>query len=117
MPQNIKINELLGDDFKEYNYAVTSNWRIDFSGSNEFKKLLEGAPGDDGHPAVLKQLSFACHSDFQFEADVEYAEAERMVNLLNAGALPVPAKRIIVCSISFIIGIVRAPQRLAWPRI
>ena len=76
MPQNIKINELLGDDFKEYNYAVTSNWRIDFSGSNEFKKLLEGAPGDDGHPPVLKQLSFACHSDFQFEADVEYAEAE-----------------------------------------
>lgn len=75
MPQNIKIGELLGDNFKEYNYAVTSNWRINFDGSREFAALLEGSPNDDGHPSVIKQLSFACHSDFQFEANIEYAEA------------------------------------------
>ena len=76
MPQNIKINELLGDNFKEYNYAVTSNWRINFEGSKEFMALIDGAPDNDGHPSVIKQLSFACHSDFQFETEITYAEAE-----------------------------------------
>lgn len=75
MPQNIKIGELLGSDFKEYNYAVTSNWRIHFEDSPEFKALIDGAPQNDGHPAVLQQLSFACHSDFQFESEITYAEA------------------------------------------
>lgn len=74
MPQNITITELLGEDFKGYNYAVTSNWRIDFSNSPEFRALVEGAA--DGDPSVLAQLSFACHSDFQFEAGITYATAD-----------------------------------------
>lgn len=71
MPQNIKIGELLGSNFNEYNYAVTSNWRIDFSNCQKLKELM----GDvDNDPRL--QMSFACHSDFQFETDITYAEAE-----------------------------------------
>ena len=71
MPQNIKIGELLGSNFNEYNYAVTSNWRIDFSKCNKLKELM----GDvDNDPRL--QMSFACHSDFQFETEITYAEAE-----------------------------------------
>jgi len=74
MPQNIKIGEMLGKDFKEYNYMVSTNWRIHLEDSPEFRQLLDDQ--SDGHPSVIQQLSFACHSDFQFEASIEYAEAE-----------------------------------------
>lgn len=71
MPQNIKIGELLGKNFNEYNYAVTSNWRINFDKCDKLKELM----GDVANDPRL-QMSFACHSDFQFETETTYAEAE-----------------------------------------
>lgn len=70
MPQNIKFDDLLGKDFKEANYMVSTNWRIDFTKSPELRALI------GGNDNVLKQMSYACHSNFQFEAEIEYAEAE-----------------------------------------
>lgn len=67
--QNIKFTDLLGSDFKESNYAVTSNWRIDFSNSPEFRKLL------GGDSDVLKQMSFAFHADINLGASITYARA------------------------------------------
>lgn len=69
MPNNITITDLLGSNFKDADYAVTTNWRIDFSNCKELKELM----GDAGD--VPLQMSYACHSDFQFEANIEYAEA------------------------------------------
>lgn len=69
--ENITITELLGKEFKEANYAVSTNWRIDFSNCKELKALIGNAD-----QAAIKQLSYACHSSHQFEANVEYAEAE-----------------------------------------
>lgn len=69
MANNITIAELLGGNFKDVDYAVTSNWRIDFSACEELKALMEDA-GE-----VSLQMSYACHSDFQFTANIEYAEA------------------------------------------
>ena len=40
MPQNVRLTELLGDNFKAYNYMVSSNWRIDFSKCEELVKLM-----------------------------------------------------------------------------
>ena len=71
MPQNIKLVELLGSEFRDINYAVTTNWRIDFSNCPELKALM----GDVEHNPVM-QMSYACHSDFQFETEITYAEAE-----------------------------------------
>lgn len=71
MAQNIKLTDLLGEDFKDTNYAVSSNWRINFADSKEFRDLISGTD-----ETALLQMSFACHSNFQFEATVEYAEAE-----------------------------------------
>ena len=71
MPQNITLTELLGEGFKDTNYMVTSNWRIDFSQCKELKALIgDVAPGD-----IPAQMSYACHSDFQFTTEIEYAEA------------------------------------------
>ena len=70
MPQNIKFDDLLGKDFKEANYLVSTNWRIDFTKSTELRNIM------GGNDNVLKQMSYACHSNFQFEASIEYAEAE-----------------------------------------
>lgn len=69
MPNNITLTELLGAEFKSTNYMVTSNWRIDFSNCPELKNLI----GDNEDPTM--QMSFACHSDFQFETSIEYATA------------------------------------------
>lgn len=66
---NITIAELLGGNFKDIDYAVSSNWRIDFSGCEELTTLM-GDPGE-----VPLQMSYACHSDFQFNTNIEYAEA------------------------------------------
>lgn len=66
--QNIKFQELLGTNAVGINYAVTSNWRIDFSQSAEFRSLIE-----DG--TAIEQMSFACHSDFDFTTEIEYADA------------------------------------------
>ena len=74
MPRNIQLTELLGEDFKGYNYMVSSNWRIDFSNCQELKNLIGDIGGGD--PAVPMQMSFACHSNFQFETEITYAEAE-----------------------------------------
>ncbi len=74
MPQNIKLNELLGKEFKEYNYMVSSNWRIDFSKCRELRDLMGDT--ESGDPSIPLQMSFACHSNFQFETNIEYAEAE-----------------------------------------
>ena len=71
MPQNIKLNDLLGSEFKDTNYAVTTNWRINFDKCKELRELISGAD-----ESSLLQMSFACHSSFQFETKVEYAEAE-----------------------------------------
>lgn len=78
MPQNVRLTELLGDNFKAYNYMVSSNWRIDFSKCEELVKLIENAPQGNSSIAasVPEQMSFACHSNFQFTTEVEYAEAE-----------------------------------------
>jgi hypothetical protein len=70
MPQNIKLVELLGNEFRDINYAVTTNWRIDFSNCRELKNLMGDVENDP-----IKQMSFACHSNFQFKTDIEYAEA------------------------------------------
>ena len=71
MPENITLMELLGKEFKEADYMVSSNWRIDFSACKELKELMGEYAGD-----TPKQMSFACHSNFQFETNIEYAEAE-----------------------------------------
>ena len=68
--QNIKFTELLGPDFKGSNYAVTSNWRIDFTKSPEFETLL----GNDAN--TLNQMSFAFHSDLSLGASITYASAK-----------------------------------------
>lgn len=69
--QNIKINDMLGEDFKGINYAVSTNWRIDFSNCRELKELMGDVEGD---PRL--QMSFACHSSFSFEARTERATAK-----------------------------------------
>lgn len=70
MAKNITLNNLLGSEFKDTNYAVTTNWRIDFSNCQELRDLISGAD-----ESSLLQMSYACHSNFQFKADIEYAEA------------------------------------------
>ena len=49
MPQNIKFDDLLGKDFKEANYMVSTNWRIDFTKSAELRNIM------GGNDNVLKQ--------------------------------------------------------------
>ena len=66
--QNIRFTDLLGNDFKDSNYAVTSNWRIDFSHSDQFKRLI----GDDN---VINQMSFAFHADLSFQGEITHASA------------------------------------------
>lgn len=73
--QNTQFTELLGSDFSNFNYAVTTNWRIDFSQSPEFKKLIGGGTGIGGKPLV-DQMSFAFHSDVDFTGSIVYAEAK-----------------------------------------
>lgn len=73
--QNIIFSELLGTDFKDFNFAVSTNWRIDFSQSKEFQKLIGGGTGIGGKPLV-DQMSFAFHSDVDFTGSIEYARAE-----------------------------------------
>lgn len=69
MANNITLSELLGGNFKDADYAVSSNWRINFENCEELKALMGSFAGE-----VPKQMSYACHSDFQFTANVEYAE-------------------------------------------
>lgn len=68
--QNTKFTDLLGADFKESNYAVTSNWRIDFTKSPELKKLL------GNNTNILNQMSFAFHADLNLGASITYASAK-----------------------------------------
>lgn len=67
--QNITFNELLGKDFSERDYAVTTNWRIDFATCRQFVELLGGDTG------IAKHLSYACTSDHTFSAETTYATA------------------------------------------
>lgn len=66
--QNIQFNDLLGENFSEKNYAVSSNWRINFEVCKEFVDLV-------GNADVAKHMSYACTSDYDFEAATEYAVA------------------------------------------
>lgn len=66
--ENIKLTELLGNNIGDTNYGVTTNWRINFGDS--LKALMGG-----GANSAITHMSYACHSDFQFEATVDYAEA------------------------------------------
>lgn len=66
--QNIQFNDLLGENFSEKNYAVSSNWRINFEVCKEFVDLV-------GNADVAKHMSYACTSDYDFEATTEYAVA------------------------------------------
>jgi len=68
--QNIKFTDLLGANYKDFNYAVTSNWRIDFSQSREFAALL------NGKDSLLEQMSFAFHSNLDFTGSITYASAK-----------------------------------------
>lgn len=73
--QNIKFTDLLGNDFKNFNYAVSSNWRIDFSKSPEFQALIGNGTGIGG-VSLVEQMSFAFHSDIDFTGTIEYASAK-----------------------------------------
>lgn len=66
--QNIKFDDLLGKNFSEKNYAVSSNWRINFEVCKEFVDLV-------GNGDVVKHMSYACTSDYDFTAATEYATA------------------------------------------
>lgn len=66
--QNIRFEDLLGDNFSEKNYAVSSNWRINFEVCKEFAALV-------GNADVVKHMSYACTSDYDFEATTEFANA------------------------------------------
>lgn len=66
--QNIKFDDLLGKNFSEKNYAVSSNWRINFEVCKEFVDLV-------GNGDVVKHMSYACTSDYDFTATTEYATA------------------------------------------
>lgn len=66
--QNIKFDDLLGKNFSEKNYAVSSNWRINFEVCKAFVDLV-------GNADVAKHMSYACTSDFDFEATTEFATA------------------------------------------
>lgn len=66
--QNIRFNDLLGENFSEKNYAVSSNWRINFEVCKEFVDLV-------GNADVAKHMSYACTSDYDFEATTEFAVA------------------------------------------
>lgn len=66
--QNIRFNDLLGENFSEKNYAVSSNWRINFEVCKEFVALV-------GNADVAKHMSYACTSDYDFEATTEFANA------------------------------------------
>ena len=66
--QNIQFNDILGVNFSEKNYAVSSNWRINFEVCKEFVDLV-------GNADVAKHMSYACTSDYDFEATTEYAVA------------------------------------------
>lgn len=66
--QNIRFDDLLGKNFSEKNYAVSSNWRINFEVCKEFVDLV-------GNADVAKHMSYACTSDYNFEATTEYANA------------------------------------------
>ena len=64
--QNIRFDDLLGKNFSEKNYAVSSNWRINFEVCKEFVDLVENAD-------VAKHMSYACTNDYDFEATTEFA--------------------------------------------
>lgn len=64
--QNIKFDDLLGKNFSEKNYAVSSNWRINFEVCKEFVDLV-------GNGDVVKHMSYACTSDYDFSATTEFA--------------------------------------------
>lgn len=66
--QNVRFNDLLGENFSEKNYAVSSNWRINFEVCKEFVDLV-------GNADVAKHMSYACTSDYDFEATTEFAVA------------------------------------------
>ena len=66
---NVTFSELLGADFSEKDYAVSSNWRIDFATCKKFVDLLGGDVG------IAQHLSYACTTDFQFESETTYAQA------------------------------------------
>ncbi len=66
--QNIRFADLLGENFSEKNYAVSSNWRINFEVCKEFVDLV-------GNADVAKHMSYACTSDYDFEATTEFATA------------------------------------------
>lgn len=66
--QNVRFDDLLGKNFSEKNYAVSSNWRINFEVCKEFVDLV-------GNADVAKHMSYACTSDFNFDATTEYANA------------------------------------------
>jgi hypothetical protein len=66
--QNVRFNDLLGENFSEKNYAVSSNWRINFEVCKEFVDLV-------GNADVAKHMSYACTSDCDFEATTEFAVA------------------------------------------
>lgn len=64
--QNIRFDDLLGKNFSEKNYAVSSNWRINFEVCKEFVDLIENAD-------VAKHMSYACTNDYDFDATTEFA--------------------------------------------
>jgi len=66
---NVTFNELLGEDFSEKDYAVSSNWRIDFATCKKFVDLLGGDVG------IAKHMSYACTSDYSFNSETTYAQA------------------------------------------
>lgn len=65
--QNVKFDDLLGKNFSEKNYAVSSNWRINFEVCKEFVDLV-------GNADVVKHMGYACTNDYDFtEATTEFA--------------------------------------------
>lgn len=66
---NVTFNELLGEDFSEKDYAVSSNWRIDFASCKKFVDLL------GGDASVAKHMSYACTNDYTFNSETTYARA------------------------------------------
>lgn len=66
---NVQFKDLLGQNLSEKDYAVSSNWRINFEICKEFLALI------DGNTTVAQHMSYACTSDFDFEANTTFAEA------------------------------------------
>lgn len=66
---NVTFNDLLGKNFSEKDYAVSSNWRISFDICKEFVALI------GGNTDIAQHMSYACTSDFDFEASTTFAEA------------------------------------------